>query len=1046
MATEAIGWPDSTNTGVAAGTVLTQHYGDLIITTPGAVISNLDIHGTVYINAPNVTLENCNITAANYVVVRVQNGVQGVTVQDCTINGSGTNNDGSAGIQGTGTFLRNNIFNVENGITVDDSGKSTLIEGNYIHDLRASGSPHYDGIQIDGNISNVTISHNTIINSHDQTSAIMIDNYFGPISNIVVDNNLLVGGGYTVYADGQFSGGSITGVSFTNNHLGSGTWGYTSFNKNSPVYTGNVNDGAALTKLLNTAGNTGGDTGTSTPVSAPHIDGFSGDTGKVGDGVTSDNTVTLKGSAVANSTVKILDGSTQIGSVKTDASGAWSFTTSAVSDGIHKFTATATSGGTTSAASASLSVTVDTVAPGAPSVKATLSNSGSSVVANITGTAEANGTVKVYDGTAQIGTATAGSSGAWTFTTTGLAAGNHSFSAKAMDAAGNTGGASAAVPITVSNPTSPPTSTKPDAPVIASFSEDSGVKGDGVTNDNTIALTGTAAAGSTVKIYDGATQIGTAKAAANGSWSYITSVLTDAKHALTATATNSSGQVSSASAAVAITVDTKAPDAPTISTGTLTNARTAAGTQSVSVADGAMVNLKGTAEARSTVAIYDGNTKIGAVVAGADGAWAFSTDSLSAGQHSLTARATDVAGNVGAVSAVLQVGVTAPAPVPPSAPRIASFSNDTGKVGDGITSDNTLHLDGTAAGNSKVTIYDGMQKLGTAMSDDNGAWSFTTAALNDGSHNLTAKVTDGTGQTGAASSVTKVTIDTHAPNAPTLGIFSPDGKALNGPTTVDDVVLKGTAEANSVVKLYDAGKLIGSSTAKSDGTWSFDTGHLSDGGHKFAATASDLAGNAGVASATKAISVIDAPVSSAGIDLTSVYQGAHNAVTLQGTADAYSQIRIFDGSKAVGTVKANADGDWSYSAWGVSSNSVHTFSAKELDKAGQVVSSSGNAILGICSANTLKGTSADDTFIGNGHPDTFVFAPNFGNDTIKDFRAGGPSHDVVQFSKSMFDNFADVLSHATQSGQDVVIASGHDTLTLKDTKIGALDKSDFHFA
>jgi hypothetical protein len=458
------------------------------------------------------------------------------------------------------------------------------------------------------------------------------------------------------------------------------------------------------------------------------------------------------------------------------------------------------------------------------------------------------------------------------------------------------------------------------------------------------------------------------------------------------------------------------------------------------------VSLKGTAEAKSTVAIYDGNSKIGTVTAGTDGAWAFSANSLSTGQHTLTANATDSAGNVGTISAALKVSVTAPTPVPPSAPKIASISNDTGKAGDGITSDNTLKLDGTAAGNGTVTIYDGTQKLGAVKSDSSGAWSFTSAALNDGSHSLTAKVTDGAGQTGAASAVTKITIDTHAPDAPTLGVFSSDGKALSGSTMVDDFLLKGTAEANSLVKLYDAGKQIGSATATSDGKWSFDTGHLSAGDHKYAAIASDLAGNASTASATKAISVIDPPVASVGIDLTKVFQGSNNSIVLKGTADAYSQIKIFDASKEIGAVKANADGNWSFSSGAVSPSNVHTFSAKELDSTGHVVSTSGSAVLGTYGANTLQGTPGDDHFIGNGHPDTFVFAPNFGNDTIKDFQASGPAHDVVQFSKSMFDNFADILSHATQNAHDVVITSGHDTLTLKNTQLGALDRSDFHFA
>ena len=100
-----------------------------------------------------------------------------------------------------------------------------FIQDNYIHDLKATQAPHYDGIQLDGGVSNVIIRHNTVINDYGQTSAVMIDNYFGPISNITVDNNLLVGGGYTIYVDGQFNGGSITGVSITNNHMGQGYLG-----------------------------------------------------------------------------------------------------------------------------------------------------------------------------------------------------------------------------------------------------------------------------------------------------------------------------------------------------------------------------------------------------------------------------------------------------------------------------------------------------------------------------------------------------------------------------------------------------------------------------------------------------------------------------------------------------------------------------------------------------------------------------------------------------------------------------------------------------
>ena len=65
----------------------------------------------------------------------------------------------------------------------------------------------------------------------------------------------------------------------------------------------------------------------------------------------------------------------------------------------------------------------------------------------------------------------------------------------------------------------------------------------------------------------------------------------------------------------------------------------------------------------------------------------------------------------------------------PVAPSIASFSPDSGAVGDHITNDNTLTLTGTAEANSTVKVYDGATLLGSATANGSGAWSYTTAAL-----------------------------------------------------------------------------------------------------------------------------------------------------------------------------------------------------------------------------------------------------------------------------------------------------------------------------
>ena len=72
-------------------------------------------------------------------------------------------------------------------------------------------------------------------------------------------------------------------------------------------------------------------------------------------------------------------------------------------------------------------------------------------------------------------------------------------------------------------------------------------------------------------------------------------------------------------------------------------------------------------------------------------------------------------------------------------------------AGDHITNDSTPTLTGTAEANATVKVYDGATLLGTTTANGSGAWSFTTAALANGAHSLTAIATDVAGNTSAAS-------------------------------------------------------------------------------------------------------------------------------------------------------------------------------------------------------------------------------------------------------------------------------------------------------
>ncbi|MFB2662928.1 Ig-like domain-containing protein, partial [Shewanella mangrovisoli] len=95
--------------------------------------------------------------------------------------------------------------------------------------------------------------------------------------------------------------------------------------------------------------------------STPDLDAAS-DTGASNtDNITSDNTPTFTGTAEANATVTVISSiSGTLGTTTVDGSGNWSYTASAMANGVHNMTATATdAAGNTSVASSALAVTID---------------------------------------------------------------------------------------------------------------------------------------------------------------------------------------------------------------------------------------------------------------------------------------------------------------------------------------------------------------------------------------------------------------------------------------------------------------------------------------------------------------------------------------------------------------------------------------------------------------------------------------------------------------------------------------------------------------
>ncbi|WP_288365919.1 Ig-like domain-containing protein [uncultured Marinobacter sp.] len=183
-------------------------------------------------------------------------------------------------------------------------------------------------------------------------------------------------------------------------------------------------------------------------------------------------------------------------------------------------------------------------------------------------------------------------------------------------------------------------STSPAAPTLA-LAVDSGVDGDGISNDDTLTIN--AEAGSVVTVVTSTETLGTATEETPGVFTFDPEIA-DGTYNLTVTTTDAAGNISSAEE-IAFQLDTQAPDAPTLE---LVNDTSVPGDNITSD-----LTLAISAEAGSTVEVFNGTTSLGFATAEGDG-FVFTPDKLPDGDYSLTARATDAAGNTSAASAPLE--------------------------------------------------------------------------------------------------------------------------------------------------------------------------------------------------------------------------------------------------------------------------------------------------------------------------------------------------------------------------------------------------------
>ncbi|MEE9357278.1 Ig-like domain-containing protein [Candidatus Vondammii sp. HM_W22] len=182
------------------------------------------------------------------------------------------------------------------------------------------------------------------------------------------------------------------------------------------------------------------------------------------------------------------------------------------------------------------------------------------------------------------------------------------------------------------------------------------------------------------------------------------------------------------------------------------------------------LTITGKAEAGSTVELFDGTKSLGTVIAGGNGD--FSKDvnlAASASAHSITAKATDAAGNTSAASEAIDITLDTAAPGQPGIEVVSSENKLVNKDEDGINLE--VKATGMVAGD-EIQLKLGGADLGSACSVTAADITAGKATIKvakadlgaDGDKSITATVTDAAGNASAASDATDIKLGITAPS------------------------------------------------------------------------------------------------------------------------------------------------------------------------------------------------------------------------------------------------------------------------------------------
>ncbi|HHA1404828.1 Ig-like domain-containing protein [Enterobacter ludwigii] len=721
-------------------------------------------------------------------------------------------------------------------------------------------------------------------------------------------------------------------------------------------------------------------------------------------GITNDDRPVITGTAQDGTTVYLYDGANPnpIGSAVVTG-GRWTIEfDSALAQGEHRFRAVAEDvTGNRSPETGEWVIIVDSVAPGEAADVELWDDFGTpGLIGNndttddntptYRGKGEAGGTAIIDLGNGTTVRVPVDGSGNWSYTPApALADGDYTWKVSIEDKAGNVGPASDPIHFIVD--------TSGNGVSISHVVDDEGAitgnLGTGShTDDTTPTVVGRATPGALVKVYVDGNYIDSVRAdAVTGSWQLtITPALSaDGTYQITATEDPGTGD-SAPTAPFELTLDTSIP------TGTLDRIADDVGLVQGDLANPAVTDdttptLHGTGRAGDTVFIYDGTTLVNSVTVGNDGTWNYTLPPQNNGTElSLSAVFQSPTGVKSVPTAPWDLTIDTDAP---TAPTITGMYDDAGTliVDGGRSRDTTPELRGTAEKNSLVKIYgpDSKTPIASVYADADGNWTWTSPALADAKHDFYVTSQDAAGNVSGESNHYGLEVDTRAAAPIILGAYDdveggiynglvPDGGLSND----GNMQLRGTAEPNSVVYIYNAYNNAVLDTVKTDAkgnwTWEHAVADTAAGRpHMFYTIAKDDLGNVSGKSETYSINVDT-------VNATPVITGAYDNVAggvndglvgnggvtndrtpeLRGTAEAGSTVYITNAANGVVvSTTADASGNWSYPT--SLPDQTYTWQVYSIDKAGNRSATSANFTLTVDTVNaTPVITGAYDNVAG----------------------------------------------------------------------------------